>query len=85
VLARQALYHLSHVPSPFQFSYFSDRVSHFSPWLASDCNPPMYTSNVAGITGVNHHAHLFIFKILAYTLNFFVEIVFPYIFAEAGL
>jgi hypothetical protein len=29
-LARQMLYHLSHTPSPFCFSYFSDRVSCFS-------------------------------------------------------
>jgi hypothetical protein len=30
-LARQVLYHLRHAPSPFCFSYFSDRVSYFLP------------------------------------------------------
>jgi hypothetical protein len=29
VLARQALYHLSHCSSPFVVGYFSNRVSHF--------------------------------------------------------
>jgi hypothetical protein len=33
-LGRQVIYHLSHVPSPFCFSYFSGRVLHFLPWLA---------------------------------------------------
>jgi hypothetical protein len=28
-LARQALYHLSHILRPFCFSYFSDRVLQF--------------------------------------------------------
>jgi hypothetical protein len=37
VLARQALYHLSHAPSPFlHFSYFSARVSHFCIGLTSE-------------------------------------------------
>jgi hypothetical protein len=30
-LLKQALYHLSHVPNHFCFSYFSGRVSFFSP------------------------------------------------------
>jgi hypothetical protein len=29
ILARQALSHLSHINSPFSFSYFSDTVSYF--------------------------------------------------------
>jgi hypothetical protein len=35
VLSEQALYHLSHTPSSFCFSYFSGRVSHFCPGLPS--------------------------------------------------
>jgi hypothetical protein len=31
-LAREVLCHLSHTLSPFNFSFFSDRVSHFGPW-----------------------------------------------------
>jgi hypothetical protein len=38
-------------PQPFFcFSYFSDRVSHFFPGLASDHDPSNYASCIAGIT-----------------------------------
>jgi hypothetical protein len=33
-LARQVLYHLSHTPTPFCFSYFSNKVSHLCPQQA---------------------------------------------------
>jgi hypothetical protein len=33
-------YHLSHSTSPFCFSYFSVRISHFLPRPTSDSNPP---------------------------------------------
>jgi hypothetical protein len=51
-LARQVLYHLSQAPSPFCFSYFSDRVSLFAeawPWTSA---------YLAGITGVHHHVEM---------------------------
>jgi hypothetical protein len=34
-LARQALYHLSHVPTPFSFNYILNRISQFCPGLRS--------------------------------------------------
>jgi hypothetical protein len=40
VLTRKALCHLSHIPSPFRFSSFSDRGSHFCPGLALNHDPP---------------------------------------------
>jgi hypothetical protein len=45
--------------APFGFTYFSDRVLHFSPGLAKDCNSPTSASCIASITGVNHNAPLF--------------------------
>jgi hypothetical protein len=41
VLTRQAFYYLKHIPSPFCFSYFSDRVLHFLPKPALDQDPPV--------------------------------------------
>jgi hypothetical protein len=45
-------------PSPFCFSYFSGRVSHFLPWPALNLSPPISASHVAGVTGVCHCSHL---------------------------
>jgi hypothetical protein len=41
-------------------SYFSDRILHFFffPELASNHDPPTYTSPVAGITGMSHSTWL---------------------------
>jgi hypothetical protein len=45
MIARQLLYHLSHACKFLKnFSYFSDRVSHFCPGLALDHDPPTYLS-----------------------------------------
>jgi hypothetical protein len=41
-------------PTPFCFSYFSDRVLCFLPGPTLDCNPPTYASCAAGITGMGH-------------------------------
>jgi hypothetical protein len=58
--------------------YFPDRVSCIFPRLASECNPPtssrnpISTSQVAGITGMSHHTHIwkFIFiKPLLHTMT----------------
>jgi hypothetical protein len=54
-LARQDLYRLRHVPSPFFFSLFLHRVSHFLP-RASLQHLHTYTSCIPHITDVNHHA-----------------------------
>jgi hypothetical protein len=48
MLARQVVYHFSPFSSPFCFSYFSDRVSHFC-LGGADLDPPIYTCQVAGI------------------------------------
>jgi hypothetical protein len=40
---------------PFCFTYFSDRVSRFCPWLTLACYPPTYTSCVARIKDVFYH------------------------------
>jgi hypothetical protein len=50
MLARQSLYHLSHSASSFCFSYFSDRVLGFLPWLCWSVIFP-YASCVAWIIG----------------------------------
>jgi hypothetical protein len=39
-LARWALYHLSHAPNLFYFSYFLDRTLHFFPGASLDPVPP---------------------------------------------
>jgi hypothetical protein len=42
--ARQPLYHLNHIPSPFCFSYFfPGRVLVFLPKLTLDLDPPTYS------------------------------------------
>jgi hypothetical protein len=43
-LARQALYHLSHILGRFCFSYFLDRISRFCSDLASDRDDPTSAS-----------------------------------------
>jgi hypothetical protein len=45
---------LSHAPSFFRFSYFSDGVLYF----CLDGDPPTYASHIAGITGMGHHTQL---------------------------
>jgi hypothetical protein len=45
--------HWSHSPALFAF-VCSDRVLHFLPGLASDCNST-YASHIAGITGLHHN------------------------------
>jgi hypothetical protein len=54
MLVRQALFHLSHTPSPFCFNYFSDRVSHFCPGPALDSDTLTHVSYLATITGQMH-------------------------------
>jgi hypothetical protein len=49
MLARQVLYHLSHRPRPFCFSYFSNRA-HIYDLAGLDPNPLIYTSHIAGMT-----------------------------------
>jgi hypothetical protein len=58
-LARQALYHLIHVPILLLLVHFSDRVSHFCLRLVLNHDPSMSVSWVAGITC--HHPWLWIF------------------------
>jgi hypothetical protein len=41
---------LSHLQSPFSFTYFSE--------LASDCSPPTSASCIAGISDMPHHVYL---------------------------
>jgi hypothetical protein len=48
----------SHSPSPLRLNYFSDRVSRFCLVQVLDLDPPIYTSCIAGMTGVRHHAQL---------------------------
>jgi hypothetical protein len=67
VLARQVLYYLSHASTPFCCSDFSDRVSHFCPGPASDCDPSTYASLIVGITGANHHIYLVIWDRVSVT------------------
>jgi hypothetical protein len=52
---------LSHFTSPFLLyllfaPIFSDRVLHSLTWLATNSNPPVTTSQVAGIIGTSHHS-----------------------------
>jgi hypothetical protein len=42
----------------FDFTYFSNRHSHFSLGQASDDSPPTCASCVSGVTGVHHCAQL---------------------------
>jgi hypothetical protein len=55
ITCRQALYHLSHTPNPFCFSYFSDGSCVFA---HSDLNQnsPICYLQVAGTTGTHDHA-----------------------------
>jgi hypothetical protein len=48
---------VSYFPSPFLL-YFSDRVLCFCLGLASEYDPTMYVSSIAGITAVYYHAQL---------------------------
>jgi hypothetical protein len=49
---------LGHLPL-FCISYFSDGILHFCLGQPhSDCDPPPYTSCVAGITGTHYHTQL---------------------------
>jgi hypothetical protein len=61
-IARKALYYLSYTASPFCFSCFSHRILWFLPGQVWTAVPPIYTSQVTGITNVNHHAQLFVFR-----------------------
>jgi hypothetical protein len=57
-LAMQVLHHSNHAPNSFLLNYFSGMVSCFCIGLASDYDPLVYASCIAGITGVCHHAWL---------------------------
>jgi hypothetical protein len=48
----QALYHLSHAPSPLSLGIFSDRVFHFLPGARLDHKPLTYISHISGMTGL---------------------------------
>jgi hypothetical protein len=53
------LCHLSHTPSPFCFCYFSNMVSHLCPdYRLTYRDPPIYFSQIAGVAGTHHHAHI---------------------------
>jgi hypothetical protein len=54
LLARQVLYHLSQDPDFFCFSYFSGRVKHFCPGLAS-VNFLLTVLSLAEITDAYNH------------------------------
>jgi hypothetical protein len=56
VFGRSALCYLNHTPSPFCFSYFSDRVLIFLLGIGLDLNLSNYDSVIAGITGACWHA-----------------------------
>jgi hypothetical protein len=57
VLTRQALYHLSHIPSTFSFSLcFTWGLMLVLPEQAADCDSPTSASQVADITSIRHHA-----------------------------
>jgi hypothetical protein len=58
-LLDRMLYHLIHIPSPFCFGFFWDRVSHLCPGQPGHRPPPHYASHVAGMTGMHHHTKLF--------------------------
>jgi hypothetical protein len=60
MFARQVLYNLSHAPSPFSFSYFSDSVLYFLPRLASDPEPPTDASCIARIRDCTTTPSLFV-------------------------
>jgi hypothetical protein len=49
----QALYYLSHAPTPFTLDYFSGRVLYFCAGWVSDHHPPTVAC-VAGMTGTSH-------------------------------
>jgi hypothetical protein len=49
---------VSHAPSPFCFSYFSDKLLHFCMGVASDSHPTTSASQIAEITGMNLHTQL---------------------------
>jgi hypothetical protein len=42
-------------PVLFALVYLSQRLSHFLPELASDCNPSHSTSCLVGVTAMCHH------------------------------
>jgi hypothetical protein len=57
LLARQALYHLSHISNLLCFSYFSKRVSSFCQGWLGLWSSYLY-HRVAGITDMKHYAYL---------------------------
>jgi hypothetical protein len=52
--AKQVLYHLNHTPSPFCFSYFSDRMLDFYLGCPQTSILLISVSQVAGIRCMNH-------------------------------
>jgi hypothetical protein len=58
VLARQALYHLSHSLELLFYLFFFIMPLLFWPEPALDHNPPTYTFHVVGIIDVYHHSWL---------------------------
>jgi hypothetical protein len=63
---------------PVCFSYFSDRVSHFWPRLASNCNLPTSTSRIARIINIYHYTCLF-FEMEAQSLYLFIYLFWPWL------
>jgi hypothetical protein len=73
LLVRLVLYPSIHTPSsPFCSGYFGDRVPFFAQ-ASLDCNPPIYVSHCCGMTGVNHYAQPFLFR-LGLTNFFFARL-----------
>jgi hypothetical protein len=62
MLVTQAFSTWAILPAPFILVYFSDSVSCFFPGMVSDYNLPTYTSQVAEITNMYYHIHLFLIQ-----------------------
>jgi hypothetical protein len=55
MLARQILYHLSHIPSPFGLVILG-MGPHIYAGGGLDSDPAIYASCIAGMTGMHHCA-----------------------------
>jgi hypothetical protein len=58
LLARQALYNLSHPSGIFALVVFWIESCIYA-WTYLDCVPPIYASHIAGMSGMYHHSQLF--------------------------